>query len=535
MIKNIHSIFAICLSLSLSISSVLTPTALSAASPASLPTENASNTEKLPNHEKITFDPVHEIVSVTDHVVTIKGVEVAYQATAGALQQKNEKGEHKASLFYVSYKRTNGEDTNKRPIAFCFNGGPGAAAVWLHMGLLGPKRVVVSNDTISIPPYSYIENEYSLLDAVDLVFIDPVSTGYSRTTGNEDAKQFHGVEEDIKSVAEFIRLFATQNGRWESPKFLIGESYGTTRAALLADYLQDELYMYLNGLVLVSSVLDFQTIDKMERSNDLTYLLYLPTYTAAAWYHKKLPDDLQKKDLRQVIQESKTFAIEEYSLALLKGNQLPPQKRKEIVAKLSYLSGLPPQFIERMNMRVSVFTFIKELLKNEGKVIGRFDSRLTGIDLDPCSCSSEFDPSLDGVIGVYTAAFNQYARTDLKWVSNEEYKTLTDVFPWNYGKSSNQYLNAGTSLRKAMTKNPLLQVFVACGLFDLATPLFATEYTYSHLGLDPSLNQNITLGHYEAGHMMFNDMPSLVKLSGDLHEYVGKVLEQRGLPANIKK
>ncbi len=511
-------------------------TLLTITTPLNLHGASATTTEPPPNSfpsqppEKkdkadTKLDPVHEIISITDHVATIKGVEVTYKATAGSLQQKNEKGEHKASLFYVAYQRTDGEDINKRPIAYCFNGGPGAASVWFHMGLLGPKRVQLSETYINIPPYSYIDNEYSLLDAVDLVFIDPVSTGYSRTPTGEDAKQFHGVEEDIKSVAEFIRMYTTQNGRWESPKFLVGESYGTTRAALLVDHLQDEMYMYFNGLILVSSVLDFQTIDKMERSNDLTYILYLPSYTAAAWYHKKLPDDLLKKDLQQVFQESKDFATEEYSLALLRGNFILPEKRKSIVEKLARYTGLDSQYIERMDLRVGVYTFLKELLKNENRVIGRFDSRLKGIDIDPCTCTFDYDPAMDSALGVFTATFNQYVRNDLKWVSNEEYKTLADVYPWNYGKSTNQYLNAGSSLRKAMTRNPLLKVFVACGYYDLATPEFATEYTYSHLGLDKSLTPNITMGHYEAGHMMFTDMPSLTKLSRDLHAYVGQVLQ----------
>jgi len=534
MIKPTPSIIAICLSLTLTLFSLLPSPTLSAASPETIPAEKTTSAEKT-SSEKSLLDPLHEIVSITDHVATIKGVQINYKATAGALQQKNDKGEHKASLFYVAYTRTDGDAINKRPIAFCFNGGPGAASVWLHMGLLGPKRVQISQDTITVPPYNYLDNEYSLLDLVDLVFIDPVSTGYSRTVATDDAKQYHGVEEDIKSVAEFIRLFTTQNGRWESPKFLIGESYGTTRAALLAEHMQEEFYMYFNGLILVSSILDFQTLDKMERSNDLTYLLYLPTYTAAAWYHKMLPEIHQKKTLKQVIQDSKTFAVEEYSLALLKGNKLPPEKRKEIVEKVSGFSGLPPKFVDRMDLRIGVYTFIKELLRDQGRVIGRFDSRLTGIDVDLTSGMSEYDPSLEDLLGLFTAAFNQYVRTDLKWISNEEYKTLTDVFPWDYGKSSNQYLNAGTSLRKAMSKNPLLEVFVACGLYDLATPQFAAEYTFNHLGLDPSLNQNITMAQYEAGHMMFTDMAVLPKLSRDLHAYVNQVLDRAAKPTNIKK
>lgn len=487
--------------------------------------EGPVSTEKMTTTEKLTSDPAHAIISVTDHVAIINGKEVPYKATAGLLEQKNDKGEVKATLFYVSYSRTDSGDITKRPIAYCFNGGPGAASVWLHMGLLGPKRVNLSKDKLTIPPFSYIDNEYSLLDLVDLVFIDPVSTGYSRPTANEDKNQFHGVEEDIKSVAEFIRMFTTQNERWESPKFLIGESYGTTRAALLAEYMHDEMYMYLNGLILVSSVLDFQTIDKMERSNDLTYLLYLPSYTAAAWYHQKLPADLQKMTLYEVMRESKKFAVEEYSLALLRGDALDPEVHTNMVQKLANFSGLTPEFVDRMNLRVSVYVFMKELLKNENRVIGRFDSRLTGIDLNACSMTFDYDPAMDSALGIFTAAFNQYVRTDLNWKSSDEYRTLADVSPWNYGKSHNQFLNVGSSLKTAMSRNPLLQVFVASGFYDLATPQFATEYTFTHLGIDPTLRKNIEMGQYEAGHMMFTDMPSLRQLSSDLHGFVKRTLE----------
>lgn len=474
--------------------------------------------------EKNSKPPVNEIASVTEHTATINGVAVSYKATTGTLQQKNDKGDIKASLFYVAYSRSDVEDSVKRPIAFCFNGGPGAASVWLHMGLLGPKRVNLAKEAPTIPPYGYGNNEYSLLDVVDLVFIDPVSTGYSRTAPNEDPKQFHGVDEDIQSVAEFIRLYTTQNSRWESPKFLIGESYGTTRAALLVDHLHEQCHMYFNGLILVSSVLDFQTIDKMERSNDLTYLLYLPSYTAAAWYHKKLPADLQK-DMLSAIEESKTFAIDEYSLALLKGDKLPPEKRQEIVKKLARYTGIGPDFIERMNLRISLYTFLKELLREENRVIGRFDSRLTGIDLDPCSAVFNHDPSMDSVLGAFTATFNQYVRNDLRWTSDEEYQVLSNVFPWNYGKANNVYLNSGTALRTAMSRNPFLKVFVANGYFDLATPQFATEYTFSHMDLALALRSHVTMGYYEGGHLMFTDMPSLVKLSKDLHTFVSDVMK----------
>ena len=320
-------------------------------------------------------------ISVTEHTVQINGQPIEYKAYTGKLPLLNDKGMPKAFIFFVAYIKKQAPDAPARPLTFCFNGGPGAAAVWLHMGLLGPKRVVLDSDRFTPPPYSYTDNEYSLLDVTDLVFVDPVSTGYSHTAPGEDSKQFHGVEEDIKSMGEFIQSFTTRYERWDSPKYIIGESYGTTRAAGLALHLLNEYKYYLNGIVLISSVLNFQTLD-FDEGNDLAYLLYLPSYTAAAWYHKKLAPAYQK-DLRKTLQDVETFALNEYAVALLQGDSLGETKRKDTIEKLSAYTGLPSSFIERADMRVDMSRFANELLRSENRILGRFDSRYLGLPDNP--------------------------------------------------------------------------------------------------------------------------------------------------------
>jgi carboxypeptidase C (cathepsin A) len=374
-----------------------------------------------------------------------------------------------------------------------------------------------------LQPYHLIDNEYSILDLTDLVFIDPISTGYSKPAPGEDAKQFHGVDEDIKSVAEFIRLYITRNARWDSPKFLAGESYGTTRAAGLVGYLHDEFNMYFNGILLVSSVLNFQAYDFVE-GNDLAYILFLPSYTATAWYHKKLPPDLQKLSLPQAVKESQDFALSEYTLAMMKGDILQGEEREKIVGKLARYTGIDSQIIEKNNLRLSIYRFAKSLLKK--KNIGRFDSRFVGLDNNFAGDSYSFDPSAEIIFGAFTANINQYVRKDLKWEKDDNYKILANVSPWNYGKAINQYLNIAETLKEAMTKNSKLTVFIANGYYDLATPFCPTEYTFNHLGLDPSLLKNISMSYYEAGHMMYIHKPSLIKFKHDVSNFINKTLSK---------
>jgi carboxypeptidase C (cathepsin A) len=408
----------------------------------------------------------------------------------------------------------------KRPVTFTFNGGPGAASIWLHLGALGPRRVEMGDaGALLAPPYKLVDNEYSLLDVTDLVFIDPVTTGYSRAVPGEPDKQFHGVEEDIHSVGDFIRLYATRNRRWTSPKFLAGESYGTTRAAGLSGYLQQRYGMYFNGIILISSILNFQTAG-FDTGNDLPYILYLPTYTAIAWYHKKLPADLQG-DLQKAVQESRNFAAHEYADALMVGDGLPAARRTEIAQKLSRLTGLSGEYLERSNLRIEIQRFDKELLRDQRRTVGRLDGRFTGIDEDAAGARPEYDPSLAAIVGPYTATFHDYVRGELKFESDLFYEYLTArVRPWNYEPYENRYLNVAETLRVAMTQNPFLRVFVGKGYYDLATPFYAAEYTFDHLSLDESLRSHLSGGYYEAGHMMYVHHPSLVKLKADLSQFI---------------
>jgi carboxypeptidase C (cathepsin A) len=460
------------------------------------------------------------------HSVTIDGADIAYQTTVGTQLLTDTQGNAKASIFYVAYTKEDSGHIRNRPITFCFNGGPGSASVWLHLGVLGPKRVDMDEEgKIVKHPYQLVDNAYSILDITDLVFIDPVSTGFSRAVPGEDAKQFHGVEKDIQSVAEFIRLYITRNERWESPKFLAGESYGTTRASGLAQELHDNHHLYLDGLMLISSVLNFQTIH-FASGNDLPYILFLPSYTATALYHHKLDSDLQE-DEKKTLAEVENFACGEYAEALMHGDNLEQEKRDLVLNKLARYTGLSRDYIDRSNLRVPIFRFAKELLRSERRTVGRFDSRLQGIDSDLCDDVFAFDPSFQNIVGAFTATFNQYIRSDLKWKRDEEYTVIADVQPWDYGLATNQFLDVGDKLCDVMSKNTMLEVFVASGYMDLATPYFATAYTFSHLGLDPSLRGHVTIQNYEGGHMMYLYHPSLVKLKADLSRFMKERLNKR--------
>jgi carboxypeptidase C (cathepsin A) len=327
------------------------------------------------------------------------------------------------------------------------------------------------------------------------------------------------VEEDVQSVAEFIRLYATRNKRWSSPKFLAGESYGTTRAAGLSGYLQQRFGMYLNGIILISAILNFETAE-FDAGNDLPYILYLPTYTAIAWYHKKLPPDLQG-DLQKALDESCKFAMGEYTDALAAGDALPAARRADIAQKLARLTGLSPDYIDRTNLRIEIMRFTKELLRNQRRTIGRIDARFLGIDHDAAGENPEFDPSIAAITGPYSGMLNDYVRSDLKFDSDLPYEILTGrVQPWNYAPFENRYVNVAETLRRAMTQNPFLHVFVAKGYYDLATPFFAADYTFDHLGLDPTLRAHLSGAYYEAGHMMYVHTPSRVKLKTDISQFL---------------
>jgi carboxypeptidase C (cathepsin A) len=465
-----------------------------------------------------------EQVSETQHTVTIDGVELAYTAKAGTMVLKDDEGNQKAEVFYVAYTKRDAVAAD-RPLTFSFNGGPGSSSVWLHLGVLGPQRVSMDEEGYPLsPPGKLVNNDYSLLDMTDLIFVDPVSTGYSRAAPGEDAKQFHGVEQDVEWVGEFIRLYTTRAQRWDSPKFLIGESYGTTRASALSSYLQQDLGMYLNGIMLVSAILNFQTA-QFDLGNDLPYILFLPTYAAAAWYHRRLPEDLQALSLMDFLAQVEAFAQTAYTLALMKGATLPGDERQEIVTALARYTGLTETYVKQTDLRISIHRFVKELLRSERRTIGRFDARIKGIDRDAAGERHDWDPSYATVQGVYTAALNHYLRSVLNFKNDRAYEILTgNVQPWDYSKFQNQYVNVADSLRQAMTRNPYLKVFVANGYYDLATPYLATEYTFNHLGLDPTLQDHISMAYYEAGHMMYTHAPSLAKLKADLAAFMAEAL-----------
>lgn len=480
-----------------------------------------NSTNSVANNDK-DKDPAHyeDSLATTTHTVTIDGKPIEYVATAGRIVLKEEEGKKQASFFFIAYTKKGVADNRTRPLTFSFNGGPGSSSVWLHLGVLGPRRVVMDDIGNPLrPPAELVENEYSLLDVTDLVFIDPVSTGYTRAIPDKEADQYHGFKRDIEIVGEFIRVYTTRFKRWNSPKFLIGESYGTTRAAGLSGYLQNRHSMYLNGVMLISSILNFQTA-RFTPGNDLPYILFLPTYTATAFYHGKL-DEALSADLAATLEEVRLFARTEYTVALMQGDALPEAERAAVRQKLARYTGLSETYIERANLRLEIMSFCKELLRDENRTVGRLDSRFKGIDVNPNGARIEHDPSMDNIMGTYTSAMNDYVRRDLAYESDLPYEILTArVWPWDYKPHVNEFADVASTLRDAMLRNPYLQVYVANGYYDLATPFFATEYTFSHMGLDESLQDNVRMSYFDAGHMMYIHIASLAKMKEDLAAFV---------------
>ncbi|MBN1163035.1 MAG: peptidase S10 [Candidatus Krumholzibacteriota bacterium] len=492
--------------------------------PAGSPAQEPEKTT--PEKKEGRIKDITEKISETTNSIRIDGKEIKYRATTGTIILNQPGKDPDAAFFFIAYVKIGSDDPARRPLTFSFNGGPGSSSVWLHLGLLGPRRVLFQEDGHAFPPpYELVDNQYSLLDKTDLVFIDPVSTGYSRALDEEEADKFHGVEEDISSVGEFIRLYLTRYQRWASPKFLIGESYGTTRAAGLSGYLSRQHGIFLNGVMLISSILNFQTAD-FHPGNDLPYILFLPTYTATAWYHKKLPADLQE-NLKKALVETEEFAVGEYAEVLRLGDDVSSERYKAAVRKLSRLTGLEEEYIEQANIRIRIYRFVKELLRDERRTTGRLDSRFLGIDADAAGESYEYDTSYANIYGPFSSTMNDYVRRELGFESDLPYEILTGkVQPWNYGNYQNRYINVAETLRRAMTVNPHLKVFVANGYYDLATPYFATRYTFNHLGLDRGLKENVTMSYYEAGHMMYIHRPSLIRLKSDLARFIESSIER---------
>jgi carboxypeptidase C (cathepsin A) len=461
-----------------------------------------------------------ESSSVTKHRIVLQGKPIDYTATAGNILLKTEEGKAKGSIFYIAYTKDGVKDPSQRPIMFCFNGGPGGAAVWVHMGAFGPKKSLLDDDGFPIlpPPGKLVDNEFSVLDLTDLVFIDPMSTGYSRAVPGEDPQQFYGFEKDVESVSEFIRLYVTRNKRWLSPKFLAGESYATTRVSGLANHLQSRYGMFLNGVILISMVLNWQNTD-WSIGNDMAYIMFLPSYTAAAWYHGKLAPELMG-DLRAALDQAEDFAINEFALALLKGNKLAPAEKAAVIQKLSSFTGLSQEYLQRSNMRVTENRFYKELLRDQGKTVGRLDTRYTGVDRDSAGEAPEFDQSWSIVIGSYVALLNDYIRRELEYENDLPYNFLAGVQPWPLKPGGRGYLNTAEILRQAMHMNPQLKVLVASGYYDFATPYFDADYTIAHMDLAEKLQKNITMTYYESGHMMYVRKAAHQKFREDMEDFI---------------
>ncbi|MFM7035735.1 MAG: S10 family peptidase [Planctomycetia bacterium] len=460
---------------------------------------------------------------ITEHALTIGGHELAYKAEAGMLPLLKEDGGPRASIFYVAYTLSTEADAARRPIMFCFNGGPGAAAVWLHLGGLGPRRAKVNPDgSLPPPPFELVANEHTILPACDLVFIDPVSTGFSRAAKDEKPEQFFGKDPDIAAMAEFIRLYTTRHARWRSPKYLCGESYGVFRAAGLAAELQDCHGMFLNGLVLVSGLVDYATIIPGS-ANDLPYSLFLPSFTAVAHAHGRLPADLQA-DRAKALAESTDFAAGEYVTALYAGAALPAATRQTVAAKLARFTGLSEQLVLDHDLRIAPSTFREKLLAADRLILGRFDGRITGRDGDQASGDPRFDPSYDAALGPLAAVMNAYVREELMFESDQPYRVLTGVGPWPHDQ--NRYSSTVGQLGEAMSRNHHLRLLVQVGRCDLAVPFLSLVHSIDHLGIDPELRKNVTYAEYESGHMMYLHRPDLEKLHRDLRAFLDPAIPE---------
>ncbi len=485
---------------------------------ATLPLRSAETNAPATNEAAVVKipDAAHAPARVTN-TVTIAGERVTYVAETGMLPVLKPDGTSRASIFYVAYTRT-GTTKATRPVMFCFNGGPGSASLWLHLGALGPRRVKMNADGSQPPPPSgLLDNEYSVLNASDLVFIDPVATGFSRATKDEKTDEFFGDAADLDSVGEFIRLWTTRNERWLSPKFLCGESYGVFRAAGLADNLRSRFGLYLNGLVLVSGVLDFATISG-GTGNDLAYPLILPAFTAAAFYHGKLPPDLAR-DLPKALAESRAFARGEFTTALQLGAALPAEQKQKIVVELSRLTGLTSDVIKDNDLRVNQGVFRKQLLHGAGLILGAYDARLTGRDGDAAAAGPAYDPASAAVMGPFSAAMNSYVRSELKFEDDLPYELIAGVQPWNYG-ARNSFPNASDRLATVMNQNPYLKVLVCGGRCDLVCPIDTIRHSLEHMPVAEAARKNLSYAEFDAGHMMYINLPDLQKLQGEIGKFV---------------
>jgi carboxypeptidase C (cathepsin A) len=491
------------------------------AKPAAPPKADANEaTDKEEHYDVTEVPPV-----ITHHQATLNGKTLSYTATTGRLPIKREDGKTEAEMFFVAYT-LDGQDAGKRPLTFAFNGGPGSASVWLHMGALGPKRVVLqSNGFMPAAPYRLEDNPDTLLDRSDIVMVDAMATGYSRAANAELTKKFLGVKGDVQAFGEFIRLYLSRYDRWNSPLFLLGESYGTTRAAGIAGYLADHGIAF-NGVTLLSMAVDFQTLE-WNKSNDLPYSLLVPTFNMIAGYHHKLSADLTQ-DMAKTREEVVRWSTSEYALALGKGDALTPEEHRKIVEQLSRYLGLRPEVIEAHNMRIDVPTFGHELLLDQKLVTGRLDGRFSSPN--PDEDRSFYDPTSAAILPPYTSAFNNYLRTELNYKSDAPYRVFAYDQPgfrtWDWGNAEEGFPSTAGGLRSAMIKNPYMKILVMEGYYDLATPFAAANWTMDHLDLDAKFRQNISYATYNAGHMVYIDRAEHDKMKKDLVDFMEKCLSK---------
>jgi carboxypeptidase C (cathepsin A) len=475
--------------------------------------------------EKEETKPIpEEQENVTTHSIEIDGTEVEYEATAATMNISNRENEPIAQFGYIAYTRTDVDDMSERPVTFVFNGGPGSSSIWLHMGAVGPRRVVLDDPNFNEPGYTLSDNEYSILDVTDIVMVDPVGTGISRAVGESENEDFWGVESDISSISNFINEYISENGRWASPKYLLGESYGTFRSAGLAPYLNNTYGIALDGIVLVSNVLDLRTIT-FGAYDDTSYILYLPSYAATAWYHDQLEN--KPEELEPFLDEVREYALNEYSVALMKGNELSETDRSSVLDKLEEYTGLERDYLDESDLRVPAFAFFKELLGEEEMTVGRLDSRYKGHSINPITASAAYDPQSSAISPPYQMAFMDYYHNDLGFGQDKKYNFSAYSLPgfdWDWSRGGGGWFPTSPStvddLREAMIQNPALKVQVQNGYYDLATPFFGTEYTFTHMDLPEELEENIEMTYYEAGHMFYTRIPDLEKFKEDVARFI---------------